>query len=187
MKRLTPMLIAALLLCFTLCTSPASADLITFDIFGPTYAGPVEADFTMGDARFSGWSLLYDSLTRNYLLTDFAYGSPQTTMATISFDEPVYLTGFNCFSSGVTCILSRHGVPVTGGGFLSQTTPWNFFDGSRARVDEVSFQLPNTPGMAMAALNIDNVAYSPVPIPGVVWLLGSALFGIMGLRKHFMN
>ena len=187
MKRLILPLLTALALCCTLFSAPVFANTITFDSFGPTYAGPVGADFTIDDATFTGWSLGYDSISPNYFAGDFAFGAPEAPMATISFAEPIYLTGFNYFTSGLTCALSRHGTPVAGGGFLSQTSPWAYFNGARAWIDEISFQLPNTPGMAMASLELDNVEYEPVPIPGVLWLLGSAFLGIAGVRKRFMN
>ena len=34
-----------------------------------------------------------------------------------------------------------------------------------------------------AGLRFQNFSYTPVPIPGAVWLLGSGLVGLMGLRR----
>jgi hypothetical protein len=37
------------------------------------------------------------------------------------------------------------------------------------------------------AFEFDNVAATPVPIPGAVWLLGSGLLGLIGLRRKFLG
>lgn len=46
-------------------------------------------------------------------------------------------------------------------------------------VPDVSAYSPFT-----AELSLDNSAPSPVPVPGAVWLLGSGLLGLVGLRRR---
>jgi hypothetical protein len=50
--------------------------------------------------------------------------------------------------------------------------------------------IPTTSGL----LTLNNISYvdfqataSPVPIPGAVWLLGSGLIGLVGLRRKFFR
>ncbi len=39
-------------------------------------------------------------------------------------------------------------------------------------------------GSNLEAYTLDNLVYAPVPIPPAVWLLGSGLIGLMGLRRR---
>jgi hypothetical protein len=185
MKRL--ILFVALFLCCTLAAPPLFAETITFDDFGPAYSGPV-GTFTIKDATFNDFFLGYDQIDNNYLAVDFGYGVPGSYMASISFANPVYLTGFDYFTSGVSCLLNYGGTLIPGGSStLALSDPWTAFNGGRALIDEIVFQLPTDPASTMASLNLDNLKYDPVPIPGALALLASGLLGIAGFRKKYMK
>lgn len=185
MKRL--ILFVALFICCTLAAPPLFAETITFDHFGPTYSGPV-GTFTINDVTFRDFFLGYDQLDNNYLAVDFGYGEPGSDMASINFANPVYLTGFDYFTTGVRCLLNYGGTLISGGSSnFAQSAPWTTFNGGRALIDEIVFQLPTDPPSTMASLNLDNLKYDPVPIPGALALLASGLLGIAGFRKKYMK
>ena len=185
MKRL--ILFVSLFVCCTLVSPPLFAETITFDDFGPTYSGAV-GTFTIEDVTFEDFFMGYDQIAQNYLAVDFGFGTPGTEMASINFANPVYLTGFDYFTTGVGCLLNYGGALVSGGSStLTQSGSWTMFDGGRTMIDEIVFQLPTDPPASMASLNLDNLTYDPVPIPGAMALLASALLGIAGFRKKYME
>ncbi|WP_462325305.1 hypothetical protein [Desulfoplanes sp.] len=184
MKRL--ILCISLFVCCALVSPPVFANTITFDTATQSSPG---AAFTIDEATFHDFFLGYDQVDENYLAADFAYGAAGSDMSTINFSEPVYLTGFDYFASGLNCLLNHQGTTISGGmSFLGpSSTAWTPFVGGGALIDEIVFQLPSTPATTAASLNLDNLEYEAVPIPGGLALLASALLGITGFRKKYMS
>lgn len=58
-------------------------------------------------------------------------------------------------------------------------TPYNFIV-TGTGTDSLQFAFNNEPG----AFALDKVSVSPTPIPGAVWLLGSGIMGLVGLRRR---
>jgi hypothetical protein len=186
MKRL--ILFVALFICCTLATPPIFAETITFDDFGPTYSGPVGDPFIIHGVTFTDFFLGYDQIDNNYLAVDFGYGEPGSDMASINFANPVYLTGFDYFTTGVRCLLNYGGTLISGGSSnLAESALWSSFNGGRVLIDEIVFQLSTDPPSNMASLTLDNLDYDPVPIPGALALLASGLLSIAGFRKKYMK
>jgi hypothetical protein len=76
-------------------------------------------------------------------------------MASINFANPVYLTGFDYFTTGVGCLLNYGGSLVSGGSStLAQSGSWTMFDGGRAMIDESEKKY------------VDNIAVHDAPGPG---------------------
>jgi hypothetical protein len=61
---------------------------------------------------------------------------------------------------------------------------WTQFNFSFIAPSDASFLTVRTdPSVADGYAFVDNFSLDPVPIPGAVWLLGSGLIGLVGLRK----
>ena len=185
MKRL--ILFVSLFVCCMLVSPPVFANTITFDTATQSSPG---APFTVDGVVFNDFFLGYDQISNSFLAADFAFGTAGSDMATINFSTPVYLSGFDYYASGLTCLLNYMGSTI-GGGISTlgpSTTSWTAFSGGGALIDEIVFQLPAAPpSMTAASLNLDNLEYEPVPIPGAMALLASALLGIAGFRKKYMS
>jgi hypothetical protein len=66
---------------------------------------------------------------------------------------------------------------------LSNTTSINFNSGSNTSI-VLSF-LDESNGAASSI--IDNIKVSSVPIPGAIWIFGTGLLGLIGIRKRIQN
>ena len=82
-------------------------------------------------------------------------------------------------------------IPVGGYTLDPVTLNYNHVDYTQYQFTEVAsgsstlieFGLRNDPGW----LYMDDISVNPVPIPGAVWLLGSGLVGLAGLRRKFKS
>jgi hypothetical protein len=144
----------------------------------------VGGSFTLGGATFTGWSLAQDTATpANYLAFDFVLGTGGFNMASILFDTQVYLNSFD-FST------LDSGVNISFDGGLSTNITSNQLWATQTYpagtlVKDIAFNSPAA--QFVTTLNIDNLKYSEVPIPGALYLLASALLGITGLKKRFFS
>jgi hypothetical protein len=66
------------------------------------------------------------------------------------------------------------------------TGAWDLATGA---ISDLTWSAPLTQGMQKGAtvewtLQGNVLSTSPVPVPGAVWLMGSAIFGLVGLKKR---
>ena len=62
-------------------------------------------------------------------------------------------------------------------------TQYQFTEVASSSSTVIEFGLRNDPGY----IYMDDISVNPVPIPGAVWLLGSGLVGLAGLRRKFKS
>ena len=175
--------LAILVLLLAAGTASAAPTTITFQET-PTWTST--NTFTIGDVTFENWSIVPDNGNYpNQLLLTVGYMAPAT--ASITFNGPVdisqfYLTMFNATISndsgasftdagGIDGLMTNL---TTLPGFLGLTD----FQG----VTKLTFDLLSR----YSVVTLDNLTYAPTPIPGAIWLLGSGLVGLVGLRRKFV-
>ncbi|QJB55338.1 hypothetical protein [Pseudodesulfovibrio sp. zrk46] len=159
MKRTITILAFVIALSFA---SIANADVFTFD---QPIANP--ADFALEGENVSAQFTNFDAISVQNYLIDLP-GGP----GTISFDQAVFIKAIDFVQglpSSVSIWTSIDSDPLT---FASLTD----YAGPALGIVQIQFD-----GFyAMASLEA-----SPTPIPGAVWLLGSGLLGLVGLRRKF--
>lgn len=184
MKRLILNLFIALTVCGAMFASPAFSTTINFDSFAATYSGGVGDTFPIGDVTFTGWSLSQDSsTTSNYLAFDFSMGFGGITMASITFKNPVYLESFDflTLASGVEVSFDSDIATNITSNQLWATQTY----GEGTTVTNIVFSSPAEE--FVTTINLDNLKYSAVPLPGALCFLASALLGVTGLRKKYFS
>lgn len=124
--------------------------------------GPLVIEDDGLTATFTGFSMVGE----DGILTDFSWGVD--AVASIAFSAPVYVD---------TLDLSG-GINFTFESFLNGGP-------SKDAINYIIFALEPTVMNPMAMLGVESVEVSATPIPGAVWLLGSGLVGLVGLRRKF--
>jgi len=148
--------------------------------------------FMFLNSSFGGWgsiSVLYDADGAG-LGADFS-GATAITMAFdpdhVGFEKPSVLSVKLTDGSGASASVSRI---------------WDTYDASLGWTD-VNFMLSDFSGVDLADIfslswtyeadYANDVAFdylavdAPVPLPGAMWLLGSGLIGLVGLRRRFIK
>lgn len=123
--------------------------------------GPLVIEDDGLTATFTGFSMVGGDA----ILTDFSWGVDG--VASISFSSPVYVDALD---------IQPGGVNFTFESFLNG-------DLSKEAINYILFALEPTVTSPMAMLGIESVEVSATPIPGAVWLLGSGLVGLVGIRR----
>ena len=109
-------------------------------------------------------------------LLQSALGAGQSVLSDWTFSTTGYTSGSPVYLS----LFAGPGQSLTG------LAIWDYSNGSWTQVSPSDLAYDNI-FASFTALDLDDYAVtgnSPVPIPGAVWLLGSGLFGLMGVRKR---
>ena len=143
---------------------------------------------------------LVNSFVTEHKLDFFSYPLPKSEFLSfnISFPEPVHcvqITGgdggggdigrfqMTAFDILDNRLVSADSLPFGGN---SGSSDWYFVDSATLAISypDISYVVIEITGNT--ARNVfDDLIYGLVPIPSAVWLLGSALIGMVGLRKKF--
>jgi hypothetical protein len=205
MKKMWKILLALGVLA-ALTAGPASAYLINFDNLVPgtvidgvnpggvTISSPAPARtiVTTGAGFGVGWTSPLNAITNlgvngNFLTfypLTMTFDAPQSSIAFTGGDVGGDLDQFTVTAYDVNnVVLGVFVTPVFGGTNPSQnfmadqfTVQLNFLGGMKTVV--VSNAIP-------AGIGIDNVQFCETPLPQSVLLLGSGLFGLIGLGRRF--
>jgi hypothetical protein len=171
---------------FVLSAGVASAATTTIT-FQETPTWINSTTFTIAGVTFENWSTVPDNGNDpNKLLLTVGYQAPAN--ATITFSSAVDVTDFYLTMGNSTMTID--------GGVSSTPTPGidgrlvdlagvfpGFFTMSDFQgVTQLTFDLLSS----FSVVTMDNLTFSPTPIPGAIWLLGSGLVGLVGLRRKFL-
>ncbi|RLB01266.1 MAG: hypothetical protein DRG83_10445 [Deltaproteobacteria bacterium] len=170
---------------------------LTTQLLGLTFTGAYIAE--EGSPIYAFWGTPSSGIPHDkahseiYTVTD-EYSNPGTI--TVSFDTPVndlsfYAMDIDSFGNVYETLTAKvfndthtlletitivAGDPDTGDGVA---TPVSFSVGGISSL-EMSVEASNGGGYGWA---FDDLSYTPVPIPGAAWLLGSGLFGLIAVRR----
>ena len=206
MKRLF-ILLACLTMVFVL-SSQAQASLIYLSptgTVGSLNVGDtvsITAYYTVegADDTLYGWTegLVYDSTELTY--TGYTLGNNITGTMGTNYNVETGLVEGNPYRSVGRYDWSFQGVTINGGTTYELFTMYFTFNGGTADGIDVWLATINNAygvdvGMDLESGYTDtsryHVAggpdYSSVPIPGAVWLLGSGMFSLVGLRRRFTH
>lgn len=178
-------MIAGIVLCLLLLCSQAIAASIpavtlTFDNVYDDYKGSLTAYGDDFGVKFSGWGLAEED--GDVEIWKRAKSTEASTV--ITFDAvPVSLFGFDIDLSGpasMTATTSSGTTPLTFT-FTNSFVAENYLpEGwSTYFIKSIRFDLASG-----SKLFVDNVAYTPTPLPGAAVLLFSGLLGLVGLRRR---
>lgn len=189
--------------------SPAGAAFIDFDNLP---LGPIDG-VPIGPAFPNGVTITSSDGTASVILGNqpgFGFVTPFNTVSNNGFITSATLTftfdvgrGFVAFDAGDaggdTDQFTYTAYDVNDVVLYSATTPvygGNPIAGNNFMVDRYHVVLTGIGFMKKVVVSnaieggilIDNLEYcQPVPIPGAVWLLGSGLLGLLGLRRRFLG
>ena len=188
MKRYAALLALALSL---LLVQAAAAELVvnggfeTGDFFGWTYTGNLGVAGVDVDAPHSG---TYEGYFGEVGSMGFLSQSIATTPGA-SYDVSFWLWSYgipgdisNQFQAkwDDTVMFAQTDIP---GDYPVNYTQYQFTMVASDTFTEIEFGLRNDPEW----IYLDDISVNQVPIPGAVWLLGSGLVGLAGLRRKFKS
>jgi hypothetical protein len=111
----------------------------------------------------------------NLVGADFSYWAFQ--------DGPYSNSVYGAYSATGLTVAGYNGVNLVKSVTFSLTNDFVYEDLGLNNIDNVTFTVTNGhPGLGDYWL-MDNMAYTPVPLPAAFWLLGSGLAGLAGWRR----
>ena len=198
-------------LLFSLVCSPTYAAIVILDFEGISSqnTAPLPNDYQGFDWSGGDWELINDNLFTGPFGN--SYDSPNGSSSVdsssglssvtfthtddfnfLSFDASSFAindTFSPTFSStSLTVEGYNNGTLVDSLLFNLSATSFTNFAVNLSGVDEIRF-LSDSSGLFWVADNfeVDVLSASPVPVPATVWLLGSGLIGLVGLRKKVLK
>ncbi len=214
MKRLAILLFLPVFLIFFAMPASASYVLDLFDANFSGYSGPyVQVAIDLNDATHAVVTVQgLSSGGYYYLMGDGASFAANVNAGSFTVCDIIGTNTFSGFTPGSYSYSINVNKPKQVDGFGKFNLTINSFDGFRHSATQISFKLENISGTwttasGVLALNAgDNLAAShiyvwdgtsanneaggyvggasPVPVPGVVWLLGTSLAGLVGWRSR---
>ncbi|BDQ35479.1 hypothetical protein [Pseudodesulfovibrio portus] len=183
MKKLFATL-AVFVLVLSAGVASAATTTITFQET-PTWIN--STTFTIGDVTFENWIIARDNGNDpNKLLLTVGYQAPAS--ASIIFSSAVDVTQFY-LSMWNTTLSNDAGASYTATSMvdglmtnLVASLPGFLTVADFEGVTKLTFNL----SPMYSVVTMDNLTFSPTPIPGAIWLLGSGLVGLVGLRRKFL-
>ena len=189
MKKLLVMLCSLLLIIGA--AGVAGAATIDFETAPPGALGNYEGfewdNFFRGDTSMpSGTGLFPDAYSGSY----YAFAGFGTTFeASIDRDTSFFIESLqltSVYHDNNTVEIKAYLGEIQQGSTYTQTVnkgDWVQIDFGHILIDELVFSSPYD----TAQYAIDDFTFSEIPIPGAMWLLGSGLLALVGLRRKLKN
>lgn len=170
-----------LVLVFVVGMGTAHAAMTTIDFESPPDIGDyTTGNFTIGDAAFTNWYVFGDSSgSGNHIAAQLSFLG---TKATILFTNPVNDLNFDLLANNTELYVNGdYTTNLLAGHSNYEGTLFDLLGYNLNNVSSLSFEA------SAGSTGIDDITYTPTPIPGALWLLGSGLVGMVGLRRKFRS
>ncbi|MEI6336458.1 MAG: PEP-CTERM sorting domain-containing protein [Methylococcaceae bacterium] len=171
--------LAAALLAGSMMTAPAQASLYTFTQTGYEEGASISGSFSASDVNSDGWikGSIFSNFTEisdftvswsgnslvsafTHTLADLSFLNYQPSRAVLGDADPEIIAS-NWFTTTGFIYVSGVGAGSQGGSALDMTR-----------------------GTESLTTNLIQVTPAAVPVPGTIWLFGSAMAGFIGLRRR---
>ncbi len=128
----------------------------------------------------------WDGTNGSYSIAANTFGGITIKSATAFDLESFYVTndatGYTIYYSGY----NENGQEIYNGSIENANGYQQYFVDLASWGDIYEFRISTSSGGGnLAHVCLDDLTINPVPIPGAVWLLGSGLIGLVGIRRRF--